>query len=256
MNPSLEAGLAVTLSKLMRWRQDLLEDQGYRLPDIPKRASKEEEMERQNVMAMAAVLGMDKQANALTNVLGRFARSGAGLPAAGGLVGAGLATPDALEALRSGDTTGAALRWGGGAAAGTGAGFLGRGLARTVKNLGTTTKALNTSRETVAKTRGELDAAEALARSNYGKYAQEARKTKEAEALARSHYGRYAQEARKTKEAEALARSHYGRYAQEAGQTKAMGKTLAEVQKKNDVINKAIRDLEDQIAAIRAGRIN
>lgn len=113
-------------------------------------------MKEQNVIAMAAVLGMDKQANALTSALGRFARSGAGLPVTGGLVGAGLATPDALEALRSGDTTGAALRWGGGAAAGTGAGFLGRGLARTTRNLGVTNRALNTSRGTAARLQGEL----------------------------------------------------------------------------------------------------
>lgn len=86
---------------------------------------------------MATVLGLEKQAG-IGELLGRFARSGAGLPVAGGLAGAGLATPDALEALRAGDTTGAALRWGGGAAAGTGAGFLGKGLARTSKTLGKT----------------------------------------------------------------------------------------------------------------------
>jgi hypothetical protein len=159
MNPSLEAGLAVTLSKLMRWRQDLLEDQGYRLPDIPKRAFREVKMKEQNVMAMASVLGMDKQANALTNVLGRFSRSGAGLPAAGGLIGAGLATPDALEALRSGDTTGAALRWGGGAAAGTGAGLLGRGLARTTRNLGNVRQELGAVSDRANKIMGRFGAA-------------------------------------------------------------------------------------------------
>lgn len=143
MNPTLEAGLAVTLAKLLRVRKDLIEQGGYRFPNIPKRAGLEKGMKYGNTMAMASLLGMEKQAAPISQMLGSFARSGAALPIAGALAGGAVATPDALRALREGDTTGAALRWGTGTALGTGAGFLGRGLARTTSTLGHTQRALD-----------------------------------------------------------------------------------------------------------------
>lgn len=58
----------------------------------------------------------------------QIARSRAGLPVAGGLAGAGVATPFALGQFAEGDIGEGLAALGAGAGMGTGAGFLGRGL--------------------------------------------------------------------------------------------------------------------------------
>ena len=65
------------------------------------------------------------------NLAAQIARSRAGLPIAGGVAGAGVATPFALEEFGEGDVGGGIAALLAGAGAGTGAGFLGRNLATT-----------------------------------------------------------------------------------------------------------------------------
>jgi hypothetical protein len=66
----------------------------------------------------------------------QIARSRAGLPIAGGVAGAGVATPFALEEFGEGDVPGGIAALLAGAGVGTGAGFLGRDLSKLHKAVG------------------------------------------------------------------------------------------------------------------------
>lgn len=65
----------------------------------------------------------------------QLARSRAGLPIAGGLAGAGVATPFALGQFAEGDVGEGLAALGAGAGMGTGAGFLGRDLSTLAKGM-------------------------------------------------------------------------------------------------------------------------